>query len=69
MKSWGIFLAVLVAAGLAVAGGARPAFAASVCAPSRMPITLDFTTKAPPPVYNNRLTVAGIRKRPEVRCL
>ena len=35
--------------------------AASTCAPSRKAITLDFTTKSQPPIYNNRLTVAGIR--------
>lgn len=47
----------------AVLAGPNAAFAAaaSPCAPSRTPITLDFTTKAPPPIYNNRLTVAGIR--------
>ncbi len=48
---------------LAVLAAQGPAFAASVnpCAPSRAAITLDFTTKAPGPVYNNRLTVSGIR--------
>lgn len=50
----------LVFAAVAVPQAAFAA-AASPCAPSRTPITLDFTTKATLPIYNNRLTVAGIR--------
>lgn len=48
---------------LAMFAGAGPALAASAnpCAPSREGVTLDFTTKGPGPVYNNRLTVSGIR--------
>ena len=33
----------------------------AACAPYRNPITLGFKTLAPRPVYNNRLTVQGIR--------
>lgn len=63
MKAWGIFLAVWV-----VVACAWPVFAAAgPCAPSRAPITLDFTTNAPAPIYNNRLTVAGIRNLFTVR--
>jgi len=35
--------------------------AASACAPYTRPITIDFKTETPSPIYNNRLTVAGIR--------
>ncbi|MBX7200300.1 MAG: hypothetical protein K1X51_13100 [Rhodospirillaceae bacterium] len=55
---WGVILlvcAVLAGPGAAFAAAANP------CAPSRNAITLDFTTKASQPIYNNRLTIAGIR--------
>lgn len=55
---WGAFLLVL---GMVAGHGPAAAAAASPCAPSRTPITLDFTTKAALPIYNNRLTVPGIR--------
>ena len=58
MKVWAVFLPVL---GFSCAAPAFAASAAAPCAPLRTPITLDFTTQAPGPVYNNRLTVAGIR--------
>ena len=35
--------------------------AQSACPPYRTPITLNFTMLNPPPVYNNRLTIDGIR--------
>ena len=37
------------------------AAAPSQCSPYRTPITLDFKTLNPAPVYNNRLSVQGIR--------
>ena len=37
------------------------AAAAPRCAPYSKPIVLDFKTLAPKPIYNNRLTVQGIR--------
>lgn len=52
---WGAFILLL-----AMFAGPASAAAPGPCAPSRTPITLDFT-KAAPPIYNNRLTVAGIR--------
>lgn len=58
IRAWSVFLLLLAA----LAGpGPASAAAAGPCAPSRTPITLDFTTKASPPIYNNRLTVSGIR--------
>lgn len=35
--------------------------AAPVCAPYKKPISLNYTMLAPKPIYNNRLTVQGIR--------
>ncbi len=48
------FLALILLAAI-------PAHAAEVCRSSAKPITVNFVTKAPLPVYNNRLDVTGIR--------
>ena len=56
-----IAAAFIVVLGVFAGQGPALAAAASPCAPARKPITLDFTTKAPAPIYNNRLTVSGIR--------
>jgi hypothetical protein len=57
---WAILLLTMSVMGWA---GRAPAVAAAAnaCAPSRTPITLNFVTKSEAPIYNNNLTVAGIR--------
>ena len=59
-RGWGVFAIILAAVG-GMAGAPAVAAAANTCAPSRKAITLDFVTKAQEPIYNNRLTVSGIR--------
>jgi hypothetical protein len=38
-----------------------PAWAADSCRPTGKPVTVNFKTRAPMPVYNNRLDVTGMR--------
>ena len=59
IRAWGVFALVLAVVGGCL--GQAPAAAANTCAPARKPITLDFATKSRAPIYNNRLTVSGIR--------
>jgi len=52
--------AAIVAAVLAFVDKPAAAQQAGACPPSKTPIKLNFSTRAPTPVYNHRLTVSGI---------
>ena len=59
---WGrFFLPVLGVVFLGLVSAAPSRAAAPRCAPYQKPITLGFKTLAPKAIYNNRLTVDGIR--------